>query len=32
MGGVAKIDAGWRMPLWIVTHRTVEWLRMRLWW
>jgi len=32
MGGVAKIDAGWRMPLWIVTHRTVEWLRMRFWW
>jgi multidrug resistance efflux pump len=32
MGGVAKIDAGWRMPLWIVTHRTVEWLRLRLWW
>jgi len=32
MGGIAKIDAGWRMPLWIVTHRTVEWLRMRFWW
>ena len=32
MGGIAKIDAGWRMPLWIVTHRTTEWLRMRFWW
>jgi multidrug resistance efflux pump len=32
MGGIAKIEAGWRMPLWIVTHRTIEWLRMRLWW
>lgn len=32
MGGVAKIDAGWRVPLWIVTHRTIDWLRMRFWW
>jgi hypothetical protein len=32
MGGVAKVDAGWRMPLWIVTHRTIDWLRMRFWW
>lgn len=32
MSGVAKIDVGWRNVLWILTHRTVDFLRMWLWW
>jgi biotin carboxyl carrier protein len=32
MSGVAKIDAGKRNILWILTHRTIDFLRMWLWW
>ena len=32
MGGVAKITVGKRNALWILTHRTIDFLRMRLWW
>ncbi|MBF0623075.1 MAG: HlyD family efflux transporter periplasmic adaptor subunit, partial [Magnetococcales bacterium] len=32
MSGVAKISAGDRVILWILTHRTVDFLRMALWW
>ncbi len=32
MTGVAKLNAGWRTPLWILTHRTMDFLRLRLWW
>ena len=32
MSGICKIDAGKRTLLWIFTHRTVEFLRMLLWW
>lgn len=32
MSGVAKVNAGKRSILWIVTHRTVDFLRMLLWW
>lgn len=32
MSGVAKINAGKRNVLWIVTHRTVDFFRMLLWW
>jgi hypothetical protein len=32
MTGVCKIDSGRRSLLWILTHRTVEFLRMHLWW
>jgi len=32
MSGVAKINAGTRNVLWILTHRTVDFIRMRLWW
>jgi multidrug efflux pump subunit AcrA (membrane-fusion protein) len=32
MSGVAKIDVGERNLLWILTHRTVDFLRMWLWW
>ncbi len=32
MSGVAKVTVGKRNALWIVTHRTVDFLRMRLWW
>jgi hypothetical protein len=32
MSGVAKIDVGDRSPLWILTHRTVEFLRLFFWW
>ena len=32
MSGVAKIDVGQRSLLWIITHRTVDFLRMFFWW
>ncbi len=32
MSGVAKIDVGKRNVLWILTHRTVDFLRIFLWW
>ena len=32
MSGVAKVDAGRRGIYWILTHRAVDWLRLRLWW
>jgi biotin carboxyl carrier protein len=32
MSGVCKLDAGKRSLLWILTHRTVDFLRMKLWW
>jgi len=30
--GVAKINAGERSLLWIISHRTVDFLRLKLWW
>lgn len=32
MSGICQIDAGPRSLLWILTHRTVEFLRLQLWW
>lgn len=32
MTGVGKVNAGRRNLLWIFTHKTVDFLRMRLWW
>ncbi len=32
MSGIAKINAGRRNVLWILTHRTIDFLRMYLWW
>ena len=32
MSGVAKLSAGSRSPLWVLTHRTVDFLRMHFWW
>lgn len=32
MGGVAKIEVGRRSFWWILTHRTTDFLRMKLWW
>ncbi len=32
LSGVAKINAGERSLLWIVSHRTVDFLRLKLWW
>jgi RND family efflux transporter MFP subunit len=32
MSGVAKIDAGRRSLLWVIAHRTIDFLRMQLWW
>lgn len=32
MAGVAKIEAGRRTPWWIVSHRTIDFLRLKLWW
>ena len=32
LSGVAKINAGERSLLWIITHRTVDFLRLKLWW
>jgi multidrug efflux pump subunit AcrA (membrane-fusion protein) len=31
MSGVAKVNAGKRSPLWIATHRTVDFLLLRFW-
>lgn len=32
MTGVSKIDAGRRTLFWIVSHRTIDFLRLKLWW
>jgi hypothetical protein len=32
MAGIAKIDAGRRTLWWIVSHRTLDFLRLKLWW
>jgi multidrug resistance efflux pump len=32
MSGVCKLDAGKRSLFWIFTHRTVDFLRLKLWW
>ena len=32
MTGVAKLNIGDRSLIWIATHRTVDFLRLRLWW
>jgi hypothetical protein len=32
MSGVAKLEAGRRSPGWILTRRTVDYLRLHLWW
>ena len=32
MSGVAKLDVGRRSLLWVVAHRTIDFLRMQLWW
>ncbi len=32
MSGVCKLNVGTRTLIWIVTHRTVDFLRMFLWW
>lgn len=32
MSGVAKIDAGEKSLLWIITHRTIDFLRLKFWW
>ncbi|MEQ1862684.1 MAG: HlyD family efflux transporter periplasmic adaptor subunit, partial [Chthoniobacteraceae bacterium] len=32
MSGVAKVNVGSRNLLWIVTHRTVDFLRLYFWW
>ena len=32
MTGVGKLDAGTRGLLWVLTHRTADFLRLRLWW
>jgi len=31
MTGVAKIDAGHRPPIYLMTHRLIDFLRMKLW-
>jgi multidrug efflux pump subunit AcrA (membrane-fusion protein) len=32
MSGICKINAGRRSLFWILTHRTVDFLRLKLWW
>ena len=32
MTGVAKLDIGKRKFIWVLAHRTVDFLRLRLWW
>ncbi len=31
MSGMARLEAGKRRPIWVLTHRTVDFLRLRLW-
>jgi hypothetical protein len=31
MSGVAKVDAGDRSILWLLTHRLVDFIRLKLW-
>ena len=32
MSGIAKLDVGPRRIIWIITHRTIEFFQMLLWW
>ncbi len=32
MAGVAKLDAGTQTLWWIISHRTIDFLRLKLWW
>jgi len=32
MTGLAKVDAGRRSILWVLTHRAIDFLRLKLWW
>lgn len=32
MSGVSKVDVGWRNVFWILTHRTIDFFRLLLWW
>ena len=32
MSGVAKINVGKRRLIWVLTHRTIDYLRLLLWW
>jgi hypothetical protein len=32
MSGAARIQVGWRNPIWILTHHTMDWARLHLWW
>lgn len=32
MSGVCKVNAGKRNLFWIFTHRSMDWLRLHLWW
>jgi len=32
MSGVCKFDSGSRPLLWVISHRTMDFLRLRLWW
>jgi hypothetical protein len=32
MTGVGKLNAGKQTLLWIFTHRTMDFLRLKLWW
>ena len=32
MSGVSKVDVGWRNVFWILTHRTIDFFRILLWW
>jgi hypothetical protein len=32
MTGISKINGGRKTLLWIVSHRTVDFIRLKLWW
>ena len=32
MKGIAKIEAGRKRVIWILTHKLVDYLRLALWW
>ena len=32
MTGISKINAGQRTLLWIISHQTIDFIRLKLWW
>jgi multidrug efflux pump subunit AcrA (membrane-fusion protein) len=32
MTGIAKVNAGYKTIMWIISHRTIDFIRLKLWW